>query len=201
MRAPRPAPAGRNVGDDHAGGWGVAAAATDAPRARGRWRRASLRGSTSRSALGARVVDLSRRGLRLTSGAIMPADVVVWTVGDAPRGGPHQLGDDAGRPGLRAVRRDAAQRVASRRVRGRGIGRHGDRAHRQRRGVLRRRTGTAIPSLPALRPGSSTLLDCGDGSALLAYGGIAREGRMAMRLKESLDRRFISRYQRLAGAT
>ena len=39
------------------------------------------------SALGARVVDLSRRGLRLTSGAIMPADVVVWTVGNAPAAG------------------------------------------------------------------------------------------------------------------
>ena len=45
------------------------------------------------------------------------------------------------------------------------------------------------------------LLDCGDGSALLAYGGIAREGRLAMRLKDSLDRRFMARYQRLAGTT
>jgi NADH dehydrogenase FAD-containing subunit len=46
-----------------------------------------------------------------------------------------------------------------------------------------------------------SLLDCGDGSALLIYGGIAREGRLAMRLKESLDRRFMSRFQGLAGAT
>ena len=44
-----------------------------------------------------------------------------------------------------------------------------------------------------------TLLDCGDGSALLAYGGVAREGRMAMRLKESLDRRFMSRLSAARG--
>jgi selenide,water dikinase len=52
---------------------------------------------------------------------------------------------------------------------------------------------------PQARP--FTLLDCGDGSALIAHRGMAHEGRMAMRLKDRLDRRFMSRYQRLVGAT
>ena len=152
------------------------------------------------SALGARVLDVSRRGLRLTSGAIMPADVVVWTVGNTPAAGFASSGmtlDDRG-----FIRFDELLRSVS----------HPDVFVAGESADM----GTALTDNVAAFCGDApapryrryqpptrqlVLLDCGDGSALLAYGGVAREGRMAMRLKESLDRRFISRYQRLAGAT
>jgi NADH dehydrogenase FAD-containing subunit len=152
------------------------------------------------SALGARVVDLSRRGLRLTSGAIMPADVVVWTVGNAPAAGLTHSGMTLDERGF--VQFDETLRSVS----------HPDVFVAGESADM----GTALTDNVAAFCGDAparryrryqpstrqlTLLDCGDGSALLAYGGVAREGRMAMRLKESLDRRFISRYQRLAGAT
>jgi len=152
------------------------------------------------SALGARVADLSRRGLRLNSGAIIPADVVIWTIGHAPTPGLTGSGLTLDERGF--VQFDETLRSVS----------HPDVFVAGESADM----GTALtdnvaafcsdaPS-PRFRRYHAptrrlTLLDCGDGSALLAYGGIAREGRMAMRLKESLDRRFMSRFQRLAGAT
>ncbi len=152
------------------------------------------------SALGARVVDLSRRGLRLTSGAIMPADVVVWTVGNGPAAGLASSGLALDERGF--VQFDEMLRSVS----------HPDVFVAGESADM----GTALTDNVAAFCGDAPapryrryhpptrhldLLDCGDGSALLAYGGVAREGRMAMRLKDSLDRRFIARYQRLAGAT
>jgi selenide,water dikinase len=152
------------------------------------------------SALGARVADLSRRGLRLNSGAIIPADVVVWTIGDAPL----QLLTDAGlaldERGF--VQCDDTLRSVS----------HPDvfvaSESLDSGTVLTDNVAAFCAEGPApkyrryqqpLRP--LILLDCGDGSALLSYGAIARDGHLAMRFKESLDRRFMSRFQRLAGAT
>ena len=152
------------------------------------------------SALGARVSDLSRRGLRLNSGAIIPADVVVWTIGDAPAGALAASGlalDERGflqaDDTLRSVS-DPAIFVA---------GESADMGVALTDNVAAYCGESATPKYrhyhkPA-RP--LVLLDCGDGSALLAYGAIAREGRLAMRLKESLDRRFITRFQGAAGAT
>lgn len=152
------------------------------------------------SALGARVADLSRRGLRLNSGAIIPADVVVWTIGHAPAAGLAGSGLALDERGF--VQVDDLLRSVS----------HPDvfvaGASADMGTTLTDNVAAACGDAPSPRfrryqpPARQlTLLDCGDGSALLAYGGIAREGRMAMRLKDSLDRRFISRYQRLAGAT
>jgi selenide,water dikinase len=152
------------------------------------------------SALGARVVELSRRGLRLTSGAIMPADVVVWTAGNAPARGLTNSGMTLDERGF--VRFDEMLRSVSHPdvfV----AGESADMGTALTDNVAAFCGGAPAPRYRRYQPSSRqfTLLDCGDGSALLAYGGVAREGRMAMRLKESLDRRFISRYQRLAGAT
>jgi selenide,water dikinase len=152
------------------------------------------------SALGARVADLSRRGLRLNSGAIIPADVVIWTIGNAPAPGLTGSGLTLDERGF--VQYDETLRSVS----------HPDvfvAGESADMGVALTDNVAAFcgdapsPRFRRYQPPARqlTLLDCGDGSALLAYGGIAREGRLAMRLKESLDRRFMARYQRLAGAT
>lgn len=159
-----------------------------------------LRRLTIGSALGARVAELSRRGLRLNSGAIIPADVVVWTIGHVPPAGLRDSGLALDERGFVEV--DATLRSVS----------HPDvfvaGASADTGTVLTDNVAAFCSDAPSPRfrryqpPGRQfTLLDCGDGSALLGYGAIAREGRMAMRLKDSLDRRFLSRYQRLAGAT
>ena len=152
------------------------------------------------TALGARVAELSRRGLRLTSGAIIPADVVVWTIGHAPVAGLRDSGLALDERGFVEV--DATFRSVS----------HPDvfvaGASADMGTVLTDNVAAFCGDAPSPRfrryqppVRQFTLLDCGDGSALLAYGGMAREGRMAMRLKDSLDRRFLGRYQRLAGVT
>jgi selenide,water dikinase len=152
------------------------------------------------SALGARVADLSRRGLRLNSGAIIPADVVVWTIGNAPAPALTDSGLALDERGF--VRYDEMLRSVSHPevfVAGESAG----------MGLtLTDNVAASCSDVPAPKfrhyraPARQlTLLDCGDGSALMAYGGLAREGRLAMRLKDSLDRRFMQRYQRLAGAT
>ena len=152
------------------------------------------------SALGARVADLSRRGLRLNSGAIIPADVVVWTIGHAPAPGLAGSGLALDERGF--VQVDEMLRSVS----------HPDvfvaGAAADMGTILTDNVAAFCGDAPSPRfrryhppVRQLTLLDCGDGAALLSYGGIAREGRLALRLKESLDRRFMTRYQRLAGAT
>ena len=152
------------------------------------------------SALGARVSELSRRGLRLNSGAIIPADLVVWTIGAAPPQGLAGSGLALDERGF--VESDDTLRSVSHPdvfVAGESAG----------AGLtLAENVAAYCSAAPAPRfrqyhaPSRRlVLLDCGDGRALVSYGALAREGRMAMRLKESLDRRFMSRYQRLAGAT
>lgn len=151
-------------------------------------------------ALGARVAEVSRRGLRLNSGAIIPADVVVWTIGDAPM----QVLTDSG---LALDERGFVQCDETlRSVSHPDVFVAGESLH----------PGTTLTDNIAAFCGDApapkfrrytppartlTLLDCGDGSALVAYGGLAREGRIAMRMKDSLDHRFMTRFQRLAGAT
>jgi len=152
------------------------------------------------TALGARVADLSRRGLRLSSGAIIPADVVIWTIGHAPAAAPAGSGLALDEHGF--VQVDETLRSVS----------HPDvfvaGASADLGTTLTDNVAAACGVAPSPRfrryqppVRQLTLLDCSDGTALLMYGGIAREGRMAMRLKESLDRRFMTRYQRLAGST
>lgn len=152
------------------------------------------------SALGARVADLSRRGLRLNSGAIIPADVVVWTIGHAPAAALTGSGLALDERGF--VQHDDTLRSVSHPA----VFIAGESAAMGM--VLTDNVAAFCSDAPAPKfrryhpPGRSlALLDCGDGSALLSYGGFAREGRLAMRLKDSLDRRFMQRYQRLAGAT
>lgn len=46
--------------------------------------------------------------------------------------------------------------------------------------------------------GYLSLLNTGDGRALLSYKGLASHSRWAWRLKDGIDRRFVARYQRLS---
>ena len=160
----------------------------------------TLRRRNIGSALGARVTELSRRGLRLNSGAIIPADVVVWTIGAAPPPGFADSGLALDERGFVAY--DETLRSVSHPdvfVAGESAAMGPTLADN-----VAAYCGTApAPKFRRYRPPSRhlVLLDCSDGLALLSYGGITREGRMAMRLKESLDCRFMSRFQRLAGAT
>ena len=169
-------------------------------RARGRWRRGCCGGSTSVPRSVRRVADLSRRGLRLNSGAIIPADVVIWTIGHAPTPGLAGSGLTLDERGF--VQFDETLRSVSHPdvfV----AGESADMGMALTDNVAAFCGDAPSPRFRRYHPPTRQLmlLDCGDGSALLAYGGIAREGRLAMRLKESLDRRFMSRFQRLAGAT
>ena len=52
---------------------------------------------------------------------------------------------------------------------------------------------------PTYRPqeGFLSLLNTGDGRAILRYGPVHLWTRGAMRLKDAIDRRFMRRYQRL----
>lgn len=150
------------------------------------------------SALGARVTELSRRGLRLNSGAIIPADVVVWTIGALPPPGLIDSGlvlDERGFVTYDETLRSPSHPDVFLAGESAGMG-------MALADNVAAYCGTApAPRFRRYRPPSRrlVLLDCGDGSALLSYGGITREGRLAMRLKESLDRRFLLRFQRLAG--
>jgi selenide,water dikinase len=152
------------------------------------------------SALGARVADLSRRGLRLNSGAIIPADVVIWTIGHAPAPGLTGSGLTLDAGGF--VQCDETLRSVSHPdvfV----AGESADMGSALTDNVAAFCSDAPSPRFRRYHPPTRrlTLLDCGDGSALLSYGGLSREGRLAMRLKESLDRRFMSRFQTLAGTT
>jgi pyridine nucleotide-disulfide oxidoreductase family protein len=70
--------------------------------------------------------------------------------------------------------------------------------------VLSANLRTALTGQGALRPyraqrGFLSLLNAGDGTAVGAWKGLAFHGRAMWRLKDSIDRRFMARFQRLAG--
>jgi NADH dehydrogenase FAD-containing subunit len=49
------------------------------------------------------------------------------------------------------------------------------------------------------QPGFLSLLNTGAGTAIGAWKGLAFHGRLMWRLKDAIDRRFMARFQRLAG--
>jgi selenide,water dikinase len=153
-------------------------------------------------ALGARVVEVTSRGLCLASGAVAPADFVIWCTGAAPPTAISGSGLALDEAGFAAV--DAALRSKS----------HPDvfvagGAVSMREGrVLAHNLAVACGSVPGKtfksyqrRLRAPTLLNAGDGMALLSFGAVAREARWAMRLKDRLDRRWVERFQRLERTT
>lgn len=106
---------------------------------------------------------------------------------------------------------DALRSVADPRVFGAGdcvtLARHPD---TPKAGVYAVREGpvlwkSLLAALAGTRPpryepqeGYLSLLNTGDGRALLSYKGLVSHSRWAWRLKDGIDRRFVARYQRLA---
>lgn len=64
------------------------------------------------------------------------------------------------------------------------------------RGVL---TGQGAPRPYQAQRGFLSLLNAGDSTAVGAWKGLALHGRLMWRLKDTIDRRFMARFQRLAG--
>jgi NADH dehydrogenase FAD-containing subunit len=150
--------------------------------------------------LGTRALAVRAEGVTLSSGAVLPSDLVVWaTGGAAPRliaesGLAHDahgrlLVDERLRARSRApiwAAGDCASVEASTPVDPR---RHGELlAHeiRAHLGAPHRRVAT-----PRVRP--LCLLDTGDGQAIVRWGPVSARSRLAGWLKRRLDRRFVAR--------
>lgn len=147
--------------------------------------------------------------VRLTGGKVVPADLILWTTGtDAPplfrasglptdAKGFLRVDDTLAVPGLPslfgagdAVTLDSAPRTPKAGV------------YAVRMGpILARNLAARVAGAP-LHPYSPqadflSLLNTGDGRAVLSRGEFALEGRWAMGLKDWIDRSFMRRFQRL----
>jgi NADH dehydrogenase FAD-containing subunit len=168
------------------------------------------------TALGARVTEVSARGLATAAGAFIPADAVVWTAGAAPSpilaaagltldGDGFVLVDDH----LRSVSHPDVLVAGDAAALQHHPATPKSRVHAVQEGpVLRHNVAALCDDAESRRlrryepqPRFLALLNCGDGTALFSYGSLALEGRWALCLKEAIDRRFVTRFQRLAGAT
>ena len=159
---------------------------------------------------GVRVEDLEPGAVSLKDGARLPSDVTVWLTGAAA----WPLLQSSGLPvdgrGFLLVD-DALRSVADPRVFGAGdcvtLARHPD---TPKAGVYAVREAPVLwKSLLAALEGNQppryepqegflSLLNTGDGRALLSYKGLVSHSRWAWRLKDWIDRRFVARYQRLS---
>lgn len=149
-----------------------------------------------------------RAGMRV-EGDRLPPGLTVWLTGAAA----WPLFQSSGLPvddrGFLLVD-DALRSVADPRVLGAGdcvtLARHPD---TPKAGVYAVREGpvlwkSLLAALSGTRPpryepqeGYLSLLNTGDGRALLSYKGLVSHSRWAWRLKDGIDRRFVARYQRL----
>ncbi len=150
--------------------------------------------------LGTRATGVRTEGVALSSGAVLPSDLVVWATGGAPprmiaeSGLPHdgdgrllvdaRLRARSGAPVWAAgdcASVDEAVAVDPRR--------HGEILAREisaQLGAPRRRVGS-----PRARP--LCLLDTADGAAIMRWGPVTARSRLAGWLKRRLDRRFVER--------
>jgi NADH dehydrogenase FAD-containing subunit len=165
------------------------------------------------------VIEVGPSHVRVTGGRVIPADLVCWATGtDAPpvfrasglptdsRGYLEVAGDltVAGCPGLFAAG-DAVSLGNHLRTPGAGTqaGRQGPVLARNLEVALRTLDGARHAPAPVTRsrppmPRSLTLLNTGDGRAIISYANCATTARWAMTLKHLIDRRFLRRFQRLA---
>ena len=157
----------------------------------------------------ARVVAVDQGGARLDDGGSVPADFVIWLTGAVAAPILARSGlpcDERGfllvDPGLRSIgnpRVFAAGDCAT-------LAGHPDTAKagvyavRQApvlwRSLLASVRGGATPHYSP-QSGFLSLLNTGDGRALLSWRGLVAHSRWAFRLKDRIDRRFLRRYSRL----
>lgn len=164
--------------------------------------------------LGAQVASVSEASVLLTSGEAVPFTTCVWATGPKP----HPLFATSGAAldaqGYLAVEDtlqspshpeifaagDCAGFINGQRVPKAGV-------YSVRQGlVLVSNLRVALTGQGWLKPyraqaGFLSLLNAGDGTAVGAWKGLAFHGRAMWRLKDSIDRRFMARFQRLSGPT
>jgi len=156
--------------------------------------------------LGEEVTAVLPEGVHLTSGEVCPADLVVWATGPAP---PPLLSDSTlplTPDGYFHV--DATLRsIDGAPVWGAGDCIHLDGHSLPKAGVFAVRQGPLLaanlnaflagrpPRVFRTRARYLSLLDTADGRALLRYGGFSHHGRLALRLKKLIDRRFARRFR------
>jgi selenide,water dikinase len=164
--------------------------------------------------LGARVASVSEGSVSLTSGEAVPFTTCVWATGPKPNPLMASSGAALDAQGYLAVEDtlrspshpelfaagDCAGFISGQRVPKAGV-------YAVRQGpVLVSNLRVALTGQGSLQPyraqaGFLSLLNAGDGTAVGAWKGLAFHGRSMWRLKDSIDRRFMARFQRLGGNT
>lgn len=159
--------------------------------------------------LGARVTQVQSDSVGLEDGRSIPSDLTIWLTGPGPPDLFRGSGLTLDSRGYLLVD-DSLRSVSDPRVFGAGdcvtLARYPD---TPKAGVYAVREGPALwgslmaavrgaPS-PRYRPqkGFLSILNTSDGRALLQYKGLVSWGRWDWRLKDSIDRRFMRRYQGL----
>jgi selenide,water dikinase len=163
------------------------------------------------------VEEVGPAHLRLTGGRVLPADLVLWCAGvEAPSlfresGLPVEargfltVHDTLAVPGTTGLygAGDAVSLQYAPRTPKSGV-------HAVRQGpVLAHNIGLALQGPGGEQMGrryfpkerTLTILNTGDGRAILSYSGVVTTGRWAMALKDRIDRRFMRRFRGLAAGT
>jgi len=161
--------------------------------------------------LGAAVASVSPGSVALTSGEALPFTTCVWATGARPPALFARSGAALDAHGYLAVEDtlrspshpelfaagDCAGFTSGQRVPKAGV-------YSVRQGpVLSANLRAALTGVGPLQPyraqsGFLSLLNVGDGTAIAAWKGLAFHGRASWRLKDTIDRRFMARFQRLA---
>ncbi|WP_224240140.1 FAD-dependent oxidoreductase [Hyalangium gracile] len=188
----------------------------EVPRGASRAARRLIRGLLAQRGVelrtGAALASLEPGSARLESGESLPFTTCVWATGArapelfAPSGAAvdaqgYLAVEDTLRspshPELFAAG-DCAGFISGQRVPKAGV-------YAVRQGpVLSANLRAALTGEGALRPyhaqaGFLSLMNAGDGTAVAAWKGLAFHGRAMWHLKDAIDRRFMARFQRLAG--
>jgi len=179
-------------------------------RFRARVRRAlDRRGVTVRA--GTPVTGVEEGGVRAKGGEHIPSDATVWATGPAAPGLFRASGLHVDREGFLRVD-DSLRSPAHPNVFGAGdcvsLDRHPDTpkagVYAVREAPFLERSlraffeGTRAPRY-APQSGFLSILGTADGKALLRYGGVVSWSGWAWRWKQTIDRRFVRRYQTIAG--
>ena len=173
----------------------------------------ALRENRVQVVLGTQVEEVGTRTVRLSGGAELPYDTVVWATGASAPEIFRASGLETDHAGfllvdstLRSVTDPAifAAGDAATLRRFPATPKSGVYAVRQgpilARNLVLALAGGASERYQSYRPQprSLVLINTGDGRAILSYGSIALTGRWVMRLKDRIDRGFMRRFQRLA---
>lgn len=184
----------------------------DAPRAARRLVRGLLAQRGVQLRTGVALASLSPGAARLESGESLPFTTCVWATGAQAPELFAQSGAAVDAQGYLAVENtlrspshpelfaagDCAGFISGQRVPKAGVYavRQGPVLSANLRAAL---TGEGLLRSYRAQSGFLSLMNAGDGTAVAAWKGLAFHGRAMWRLKDTIDRRFMARFQRLAG--